>query len=59
MPRRPPALTAIGDLLFWEPAHWIMQIRQLANLMTRAERAHRIAGDMPEPARDMSPAGVG
>jgi hypothetical protein len=54
MPRRPPALTAIGDLLYW-----IMQIRQLANLMTRAERAHRIAGDMPEPARDMSPAGVG
>ena len=55
----PRALTAIGDLLFWEPAHWIMQIRQLANLKARAERDHRIAGDVPEPAGDMSPAGVG
>jgi hypothetical protein len=55
----PRALTAIGDLLVWEPAHWIMQIRQLANLKARAERAHRIAGNVPEPAADMSPAGVG
>jgi len=55
----PRALTAIGDLLFWEPAHWIMQIRQLANLKARAERDDRIAGDVPEPAGDMSPAGVG
>ena len=55
----PRALTAIGDLLFWEPAHWIMQLRQLANLKARAERAHRIGGDAPEPAGDMSPAGVG
>jgi hypothetical protein len=55
----PRALTAIGDLLFWEPAHWIMQIRQLANLKARAERARHIAGDVAEPAADMSPAGVG
>jgi hypothetical protein len=55
----PRALTAIGDLLFWEPAHWIMQIRQLANLKARAEGATRIARDVPELAGDMSPAGVG
>ncbi len=55
----PRGLTAIGDLLFWEPAHWIMQLRQLTNLKERAERAYRIAGDVPEPAGDISSAGVG
>jgi proline iminopeptidase len=35
---RPRALTAIADLLFWEPAHWVMQTRQFANLRRRAER---------------------
>jgi len=34
----PRALTAVGDFLFWEPAHWIMQTRQLANLKRRVER---------------------
>jgi hypothetical protein len=28
---------AIGDFLFWEPAHWIMQRRQFANLKRRVE----------------------
>ena len=55
----PRALTAIGDLLFWEPAHWIMQLRQLVNLKARAEDTHPIAGDVPEPAGAMSGAGVG
>jgi proline iminopeptidase len=35
---RPRFLQGIADLLFWEPAHWVMQTRQLANLKLRAER---------------------
>jgi hypothetical protein len=35
---RPRLLQAIADLLFWEPAHWIMQRRQFTNLTRRAER---------------------
>jgi hypothetical protein len=35
----PRVLTAIGDFLFWEAAHWIMQARQLTNLKRRAEAA--------------------
>ena len=27
----------LAGLLFWEPAHWIMQIRQFAELKRRAE----------------------
>jgi hypothetical protein len=34
---RPRAITAIVDAIFWEPAHWIMQVRQFANLSRRAE----------------------
>ncbi len=32
---RPRPLTAVGDFLFWEPAHWIMQTRQFTNLKRR------------------------
>jgi hypothetical protein len=35
---RPRALAALQDFLFWEPAHWIMQTRQFANLKRRAEQ---------------------
>jgi proline iminopeptidase len=35
---RPRALVAAQNALFWEPAHWLMQRRQFANLKTRAER---------------------
>ena len=35
---RPRSLTAIGDFLFWEPAHWVMQSRQFTNLKRRIER---------------------
>jgi hypothetical protein len=35
---RPRLLLAIGNVIFWEPAHWIMQTRQFANLKRRAER---------------------
>jgi proline iminopeptidase len=35
---RPRLLQALADLVFWEPAHWVMQTRQFANLKRRAER---------------------
>ena len=35
---RPRALAALQNFLFWEPAHWIMQTRQFANLKRRAEQ---------------------
>jgi hypothetical protein len=35
---RPRPLLALGDVLFWEPAHWIMQTRQFAELKRRGER---------------------
>ena len=35
---RPRLLQTIGNFIFWEPAHWIMQTRQFANLKRRAER---------------------
>lgn len=36
---RPKLPLAVGNFLFWEPAHWIMQLRQFANLKQRAERS--------------------
>ncbi len=38
---RPRPLTAIVDFVFWEPAHWLMQTRQFANLKRRAEPSRR------------------
>jgi hypothetical protein len=35
---RPWFLQRIADIFFWEPAHWIMQTRQFANVKRRAER---------------------
>lgn len=43
----PRPLTAIGDFVFWEPAHWIMQTRQFANLKRRAERSSSTAVNGP------------
>src|SRR4029453_18087206 len=43
---RPRLLQVIADLFFWEPAHWVMQTRQFANLKRRAER--QSAGLLPE-----------
>jgi proline iminopeptidase len=37
----PKMPAAVMGLLFWEPAHWIMQTRQFANLARRAEAAFR------------------
>ena len=36
---RPQLLNALLAFLFWEPAHFIMQLRQLSNLKRRAEGA--------------------
>jgi hypothetical protein len=36
---RPRAIARGSSLLFWEPAHWVMQTRQFHNLKRRAERA--------------------
>jgi proline iminopeptidase len=36
---RPRVPMRIADVLIWEPAHWLMQTRQFANLRRRAERA--------------------
>jgi hypothetical protein len=33
----PKALQGVLNFIFWEPAHWIMQTRQFANLERRAE----------------------
>ena len=34
---RPRLVQAIQNYIFWEPAHWIMQTRQFANLKRRVE----------------------
>jgi proline iminopeptidase len=36
---RPRMLLTLGNIVFWEPAHAIMQTRQFANLKRRAEHA--------------------
>lgn len=43
---RPRLLLRTLDLLFWEPAHWIMQTRQFHNLKRRAEREAFPAGSV-------------
>ena len=48
---RPRWLQPIASFLFLEPAHWIMQMRQFANLKRYAERDRRRnihGGDAPE-----------
>lgn len=34
---RPRALTEVGNFVFWDPAHWFMQTKQLEELKRRAE----------------------
>jgi hypothetical protein len=51
----PRALTAILDVLFWEPVHWLMRTRQFASLRRRTERdlqgvTHRPAINTAVPA---------
>lgn len=33
----PHALIAAGNWMFWDPAHWVMQLKQFAGLRRRAE----------------------
>ena len=40
---RPRAVAAVQNFLFWDPAHWIMQTRQFANLRRRVESERRDA----------------
>jgi hypothetical protein len=52
---RPRLLNALVGLLFWEPAHWIMQTRQFANLKWRAEgklrkRRAKLTPEQPSPS---------
>lgn len=47
----PKLLAAIANILFWEPAHWIMQTHQFANLNRCAERragSHCLTLDAPD-----------
>jgi proline iminopeptidase len=46
---RPRALLAMGNFVLGDPAHWIMQTRQFANLKRRAERepGPQVAVDAP------------
>jgi proline iminopeptidase len=42
---RPQPLIALANWLFWDPAHWVMQIRQFAGIRRRAESvSHGPAG---------------
>jgi hypothetical protein len=34
---KPHALTAVSNWLFWDPAHWVMQVKQFAGLRRRVE----------------------
>ena len=44
---RPRLLAAVADRLFWEPAHLVMQTRQLTNLKRRVERAAPLGAPLP------------
>ena len=48
--QRPKPLLRMADLLFWEPAHWIMQRRQFAELKRRAEAGPSSASPVDEDA---------
>jgi hypothetical protein len=47
---RPRAVNALASLIFWEPAHWIMQKRQFTNLKRLAERNDIDAAARPSPS---------
>jgi hypothetical protein len=34
---KPHALIAVANWLFWDPAHWVMQLKQFGGLRRRAE----------------------
>lgn len=45
---RPKLLARVGNLLFWEPAHVVIQRRQFSNLRRRAEREYAPDTDTPD-----------
>jgi hypothetical protein len=47
---RPHALVAGANWLFWDPAHWVMQLKQFAGLRRRAESVSN--GAAAAPARE-------
>jgi proline iminopeptidase len=46
---RPWWLVAVGSWLLWDPAHWVMQTKQLANLRRRSETPPGAAAATPPP----------
>ena len=52
---RPRLLQWIGQVVFWEPAHWLMQTRQFKNLQRRAGRVE--SGATGQCLRRVSPLG--
>jgi hypothetical protein len=49
---RPRALVRAVDRVFWEPAHWVMQVRQFAGVRRRAEER---SGARPQPGSAAGP----
>ncbi|MEA2306756.1 MAG: hypothetical protein QOH43_4036 [Solirubrobacteraceae bacterium] len=47
---RPHALIAVANWVFWDPAHWVMQLKQFAGLRRRAESLARGPADAPAAA---------
>jgi hypothetical protein len=47
---KPHALIAVANWLFWDPAHWVMQLKQFAGLRRRAESVPN--GAAAAPARE-------
>ncbi len=54
---RPRGVIEVGNWLFWEPAHWVMQTKQFAELRRRAEATPVPQRDRDE--REMDPVRVG
>ena len=44
---KPHALIAVANWLFWDPAHWVMQLKQFAGLRRRAESVPNGAAAAP------------
>ena len=44
---KPHAPIAAANWLFWDPAHWVMQVKQFAGLRRRAESAPEDAAATP------------
>ena len=54
-----PRRAALANRLFWEPAHWVMQTKQFAELRRRAESTRLPEGDDGVPASGDRPVAAG